>query len=227
MSIPEGPSTPPAAVLFDLDGTLLDTAGDLVGAVNMLLREDGRDPVPLDALRPWVSQGGLTLVSLAYDLPRESDAAHALWRRYLVLYEANISRHSRLFDGLEDILVSLESAGRPWGIVTNKPEHLTRRLLAELGMTERPACVVGGDSAARSKPWPDPVVLACERIGVDPEDILMVGDDARDIDSAHAAGGRALAAGWGYIRDDDDPGHWGADAVVATPADLAPWIGPA
>lgn len=219
------PGGDPAAVLFDLDGTLLDTAGDLVAAVNTLRSEDGLDPVAFDAFRPWVSQGGLTLVSMAYGLPRESDEAHALWRRYLAAYESAISVHSRYFDGLEPVLQDLERRSIPWGIVTNKPTYLTERLLREMGQRERPACVICSDSAARSKPWPDPVLLACETIGVPPARALMVGDDARDIESAHGAGALAIAAAWGYIRPGDDPSDWRAEAILRSPDDLWQWLG--
>lgn len=215
----------PDAVLFDLDGTLLDTAGDLVAALNTILDEDGRPPMQLDTFRPWVSQGGLTLVSMAYGLPRESEEAQALWQRYLVAYESDISRHSCLFDGLEGILAGLESGSRPWGIVTNKPTYLTDRLLRELGMRDRPACMVCSDTAPRSKPWPDPVLLACEIMGVSPESALMVGDDERDVVSARAAGADAVVAAWGYIRPDDDPATWGASAILPRPAALRPWVG--
>lgn len=215
----------PDAVLFDLDGTLLDTAEDLVAGVNTILEEDGRPPVPLETLRPWVSQGGLKLVSMAYGLPMDSDEADALWKRYLIAYESSISRHSRLFDGLEGILARLESMSRPWGIVTNKPTYLTDRLLRELGMRDRPACMICSDTASRSKPWPDPVLLACETIGVSPERTLMVGDDERDVAAARAAGADAVVAGWGYIRPDDDPATWGAAAILPQPVALRPWIG--
>ena len=219
------PGGSPDAVLFDLDGTLLDTAGDLVAAVNTIRLEDGHEPVPFDDFRPWVSQGGLALVSLAYELPRESTEAHSLWQRYLTAYEADISTHSGFFDGLEDVVVALETRAIPWGIVTNKPSYLTNRLLQELGMHDRPACVVCSDSAARSKPWPDPVELACETIGVDAARVLMVGDDARDVEAAHAAGALAVAAAWGYIRPGDDPLDWEAEAILQQPRDLWAWIG--
>ncbi|MDE0715225.1 MAG: HAD-IA family hydrolase [Gammaproteobacteria bacterium] len=215
----------PDAVLFDLDGTLLDTAEDLVAALNTILDEDGRPPMPLDTFRPWVSQGGLTLVSMAYGLPRESEEAQALWQRYLAAYESDISRHSCLFDGLEGILAGLESGSRPWGIVTNKPTYLTDRLLRELGMRDRPACMVCSDTAPRSKPWPDPVLLACEIMEVPPERALMVGDDERDVASARAAGADAVVAAWGYIRPDDDPATWGASAILPRPAALRSWVG--
>ena len=219
------PGGSPAAVLFDLDGTLLDTAGDLVAAVNAIRLEDAHAPVDFETFRPWVSQGGLALVSIAYNLPRESDSAHALWRRYLVAYENRISAHSRYFAGLEEVLDGLEARSIPWGIVTNKPTYLTERLLRELDMRNRPACLVCSDTAARAKPWPDPVLLACESIGVDPGQTLMVGDDERDVASAHAAGALAVAAAWGYIRPEDDPGRWNAEAILQHPSDLWPWIG--
>ncbi len=213
------------AVLFDLDGTLFDTAGDLIAAVNRIRHEDGYEPILFSTLRPWVSQGGLKLVSRAYGLPTDSDQIAILWQRYLVAYESNISQHTVLFPGWDEILYELESESRPWGIVTNKPTYLTHKLLQEMGMQTRPACVVCGDSASRSKPFPEPVHMACQIMGVPPERTLMVGDDKRDIMAAKSAGADAVAAAWGYIRPDDDPASWGASAVLTHPGQLKQWVG--
>ncbi len=214
----------PDAILFDLDGTLLDTARDLINAVNIIRKEDSLAPIPMHTLRPWVSQGGLQLISKAYGLSPDSDEADVLWRRYLIAYESNISQYSRLFDGMDEILKELETMSIPWGIVTNKPTYLTDRLLRNLGMRNRPACMICSDSASRPKPWPDPVWMACRTIGVSTKKTLMIGDDKRDVMAARSAGADAVAAAWGYIQSDDDPTLWGASAVLSHPSALWDWI---
>ncbi len=212
------------AVLFDLDGTLLDTAGDLIGAVNVLLDRHGKQVLPVEALRPWVSQGGLALVSRAFELSPDDRHARQLWRDYLEEYKARISATTSLFDGMSSILSSLEKSDRRWGIVTNKPEFLTSSLLEQLDLGFSPDCVVCGDTVSRSKPWPDPVIHACTLLGVSPSQGLMVGDDERDILSGQSAGMLSLAATWGYIRPNDDPKFWGADAILDHPRQLHDWI---
>ncbi len=212
------------AVLFDLDGTLLDTAGDLVAAVNVLLEKHRKPMLPISRLRPWVSQGGLTLVSIAFEIPRECAQAEELWQQYLVEYAARSSEQTVLFDGLESVLDKIEKSGRPWGIVTNKPEFLTIPLLQNIGLSDRTNCIVGGDTVSRGKPWPDPVLYACDLLKVNPHNTLIIGDDIRDIQAGQAAGLTTIAAAWGYIRPDDDPHAWGADAVIEQPDQLYEWI---
>lgn len=212
------------AVLFDLDGTLLDTAGDLIGAVNALLTRHDREQFPLPVLRPWVSQGGLALVSRAFKLSPDDQHARQLWREYLEEYKSRISTTTSLFNGMASILSMIEESNRKWGIVTNKPEFLTSLLLEQLDLEFKPDCVVCGDSVSRSKPWPDPVLHACELLSISPEQGIMVGDDARDILSGQGAGMVSLAASWGYIRPDDDPEHWGAEAILEHPGQLHDWI---
>jgi len=210
----------PEAVLLDLDGTLLDTAPDLGGAVNMLLEQYERTPMPLDALRPYVSQGGLTLVSIAFELDRQSERAHQLWQEYLLLYQQRISRNTQLFNGMGDVLEALEVADIPWGVVTNKPEYLTHPLLRDLDLDTRAACIVGGDTLNESKPSPAPVLHACEAIGIPAGRAIMVGDDERDIVSGKAAGAGTVAAGWGYIQPEDSPASWSADRLMSHPLEL-------
>jgi 2-phosphoglycolate phosphatase len=212
------------AVLFDLDGTLLDTAGDLIGAVNVLLDRHGKQILPVESLRPWVSQGGLALVSRAFELSPDDRQARKLWRDYLEEYKARISATTSLFDGMSSVLDSIEKTNRRWGIVTNKPEFLTSFLLDQLDLGLNPGCVVCGDTVSRSKPWPDPVIQACTLLGVPPSQGLMVGDDERDILSGQSAGMLSLAATWGYIRPNDDPEFWGADAILDHPRQLHDWI---
>ena len=212
------------AVLFDLDGTLLDTAGDLVGAVNTLLSRHNKPQLPVEDLRPWVSQGGLVLVSKAFNLHPDDDRARKLWREYLEAYKSRISETTSLFDGMAGILTLIEGSGRQWGIVTNKPKSLTSVLLDQLDFGFKPDCVVCGDTVSRSKPWPDPVIHACATLDVSPSQGVMVGDDERDILSGQSAGMLSLAASWGYIRPNDDPELWGADAVLDHPEQLRDWI---
>jgi len=215
----------PEAILFDLDGTLLDTAGDLSAAVNILLERTGKPPMPLEALRPYVSQGGLTMVSIAFDIPRESKKAKRLWRDYLEIYAENLSNTSRLFDGMESVLNRIEAQEISWGVVTNKPEVFTVPLLEALGLFHRAGCVVSGDTLIHSKPSPAPIIHACEILDVSPERVIMIGDDQRDIVSGRAAGTRTIAAAWGYIQPDDSPDSWGADAILQHPREIDGWIG--
>ena len=212
------------AVLFDLDGTLVDTAGDLVAAVNRLLLQRGRSPVSLTALRPYVSQGGLRLICEAFGIETSSRFALELREEYLELYRANLSCHSRLFPGMEEFLLSLENAEIPWGIVTNKPEWLTFPLIEEMGLNRRTSCIVGGDTLAESKPSPAPVLHACEILGISAKHVLMIGDDKRDIDSGSAAGTETIAAAWGYILPQDDLHLWGANHSFETVAQLHAWF---
>lgn len=212
------------AFLFDLDGTLLDTAGDMVGAVNMLLAEEGRAPRPVEVLTPFVSQGGLVLVSRGFDLDQDEPETRDLWRRYLDLYEANICNHTALFKGLHEILVEITQRGQSWAVVTNKPLRFTLPLMALVDLPGKPGSVVCGDTLAQSKPSPEPVLLACEQLGVEPAAAVMIGDDERDIVAGRDAGCITLAAAWGYIQPDDDPAAWGADGVVAEPGELIRWI---
>jgi phosphoglycolate phosphatase len=215
----------PEAILFDLDGTLLDTAGDLSAAVNTLLEQTGNPSLPLEVLRPYVSQGGLTLVSIAFDIPRESKKAKRLWRDYLDIYADNLSNTSRLFDGMEKVLHRIEAKGIAWGVVTNKPEVFTVPLLEALGLLHRAGCVVSGDTLIHSKPSPAPIIHGCDILKVSPQRAIMIGDDQRDIVAGRAAGSLTLAAAWGYIQPDDSPNRWGADAILQHPRDINGWIG--
>ncbi|ELQ16299.1 phosphoglycolate phosphatase [Xanthomonas translucens] len=209
----------PRAVLFDLDGTLLDSAPDLLAAANALLAERGRDALTLEQLRPVVSKGSRAMLGVAF--PELPAAAHdALIPDFLRQYETLIGRHSQLFDGIAALLQRLEDAGCVWGIVTNKPEYLARLILPQLGCERRCAVLIGGDTLAERKPHPLPLQVAAQRLGVAPERIVYVGDDERDILAARAAGMASVAVLWGYRLEGDDPLAWRADALVAAPADL-------
>lgn len=211
------------AVLFDLDGTLLDTAPDLIDAVNRLRAQQGLPAIADDQFRPYVSKGGGAMIAAAF--PHLDEAARApLLPIFLDLYRQHIARHTRLFPGFAETLTALQTGKIRLGIVTNKPTWLVTPLLAALGLTERFGAVLCGDSLPEKKPHPAPILEACRRLAVAPETTVMVGDDRRDIESARAAGCAALAAGFGYIGTDDDPAEWGADAVIASPLGILDWL---
>lgn len=211
------------AVLFDLDGTLADTAPDLVAAVNHLRVEEGRTPLPDAALRPLVSKGGRALLARAFaDL--DADAREPLLPRFLAAYAEALAVHTRPFAGIDALLDAIEARGWPWGIVTNKPEALARGVVKGLGWSMRASVLVGGDTLPVRKPAPEPLWLAAERIGIAPAHCLYVGDDARDIDAAKAAGMPCVAALWGYREAHEDPRAWFALAHCADVAALGDWL---
>ncbi|MCD9026931.1 phosphoglycolate phosphatase [Luteimonas sp. BDR2-5] len=213
------PARFPAGVLFDLDGTLLDSAPDMLATVNRMLAARGRVPLALAEIRPHVSRGARAMASAAFP---ELDPAQVvdLVPEFLDIYRQELGRHSRAFDGVEDMLAALEAAGTPWGIVTNKPESLARDILPQLGWQARCRVLVGGDSLAERKPHPLPLLHAAAAIGIGPGDVVYVGDDARDIVAARAAGMPSVVALWGYRLDGDDPVAWQGDAMVERPAAL-------
>ena len=203
----------PRAVLFDLDGTLLDSAPDFIATCDAMLAERGRAPVDPAQLRPVVSKGSRAMVGAAF--PDLDDAARdALIPEFLQRYEALIGRHAVLFDGVAGMLAALDAAGTVWGIVTNKPEYLARLVLPQQGWQQRCAVLVGGDTLAERKPHPLPLLHAAQVIGVAAEDCVYVGDDERDILAARAAAMPSVAALWGYRLHSDDPLAWQADVLV-------------
>jgi len=208
------------AVFFDLDGTLADTAPDLGGALNELLAEVGRPALDMSTLRPHVSAGTRGMLGIGFGLKPDHADYPDLARRFLELYAARLCVGTRLFDGMADLLAELERRDILWGVVTNKPARFTEPLMDCLLLTERMAAIVSGDSAPQPKPAPDTILLACDRAGVPPRLTLYVGDDLRDIQAAHAAGARAVAAAWGYLGDGLPVSEWRADATIATPLEL-------
>ena len=214
---------PPRAVLFDLDGTLVDSAPDLVVAVQSLCAELGAPPPDAERVRKVVSSGGRAM--LRAGLPGADDAMVDQWlARFLDIYSANMAVHTRLYEGMSEVLALFESGGIAWGIVTNKPGWLTWPLLDLLQLRQRCAAVVTGDCLPVRKPHPAPVLRACELIGVTATACVFVGDDLRDVQAGRAAGVRTIAAAWGYL-DGGDPASWQADHIVATPLDLPHVLG--
>jgi N-acetyl-D-muramate 6-phosphate phosphatase len=211
------------AILFDLDGTLLDTAPDMVGTLNSLRLDHGLEPLPYAAVRAEVSHGSSRLVRIGFPSVDEAVFA-ALQRRFLEDYGARLAAETRLFDGMERVLAELAHRNLPVGIVTNKPARLTDALLEELGLRTRFACVVSGDTLPQRKPHPLPMLHAAALAGAAPETCVYVGDAERDVQAAHAAGMRALVAVYGYLRADEDWAAWGADGAISRPADLIGWL---
>lgn len=211
------------AVLFDLDGTLADTAPDLIGALQQLRRESGLPPVDPAPLRAAASQGAPRILALGLAELDEAERA-ALRPRYLEIYAARCWRDSRSFDGIEACLARIESAGKRWGVVTNKVEQLARSVICQAGWESRAGCLVAGDSTPRPKPAADPVLAACRALGVAPARAAMVGDDRRDVEAGRAAGTFTVVAAWGYLPAGESPDDWGADRVADSPAELLAWL---
>ncbi|MHB8247798.1 MAG: HAD-IA family hydrolase [Acidithiobacillus sp.] len=203
------------AVLFDLDGTLVDTAPDLAAAANRLRARHDLSPLPLELLRPVASQGARGLLGVAFAMTPDAPEYGPLRSEFLDLYAQHLCEETRLFPGMEKVLERLAALALPWGIVTNKPAFLTEPLLDALDLPQAPGVVVSGDTLTKSKPDPKPVRHAIAVLGVPAPHVLMIGDDRRDIQAGHGAGVRAWAAGWGYIEAEDAPERWAADRVIA------------
>lgn len=208
------------AVLFDLDGTLVDTAPDMVAVLQAMQSAHGIDPLPYDVGRTYVSNGAIGLLGVGFP---DANASYGdeLHIEFLERYAETLCEASGVFTGLEALLDRLEAADCPWGVVTNKPEYLTNPLLDALGLASRCACAVSGDSLPVRKPDPAPLLLACDMAGVEPHRTIYVGDASRDIEAGLRAGTATIAATYGYITEDDDPREWGADIIAPDTEELA------
>ena len=214
---------PPLAVLFDLDGTLLDTAPNMIAALNVLRREHNLPELPATQLRSSVSHGSARLVRVGFpEIAAERLAP--LQARFLDIYRADLSSSTALFPGMEQVLDVLDERRVAVGVVTNKPGWLTDPLMSQLGLTSRFACIVSGDTVAERKPHPLPLQHAAKLAGTAPASCVYVGDAQRDIQAARAAGMHALIARYGYIGAEDTPDQWGGDADLWQPAQLLEWL---
>jgi phosphoglycolate phosphatase len=211
-------------VLFDLDGTLLDTAPDMAQALNRLRLEENLPPLPFAVIRPMVSHGAAGLLKLSFGLSPEASAFHSLKQRFLELYAAGLATQTTLFPGMAEILIELEARHLPWGVVTNKPGWLTEPLLRKLRLWKRAACVVCGDTLSKRKPDPAPLLYASRLAGIAPEHCLYLGDAERDIEAGKRAGMLTLVACFGYLHDTESPEHWGADGLIQAPENLLGWL---
>ena len=207
------------AVLFDLDGTLIDTAPDMVTVLQQIQQEHGIEPAGYDLARSYVSNGAIGLLTLGFP-EVHIEFGDELHQQYLERYAEMICQESRIFAGLDELLDQLDDIECPWGIVTNKPEQLTEPLLIALGLAERSSCIVSGDTLSVRKPDPAPLLLGCDLIGVDAETSIYIGDAERDIEAGRRAGMATIAAGYGYIVEDDDPREWDANVIATTTEEL-------
>ena len=211
-------------VFFDLDGTLADTAPDLAGALNALLEEEGKPALDFEKIRPVASHGGNALLRLGFDVTERDPGFNQLRKRFLELYGTRLHSCTTLFDGMENVLATLEKEQFIWGVITNKPRWLTEPLMKHLGLARSAACIISGDSTDYIKPHPAPMQLANNITNTKPEMSLYIGDAQRDIEAGKVAGMHTLIALYGYIGADDSPENWNADGMINTPAEIPGWI---
>jgi phosphoglycolate phosphatase len=211
-------------VLFDLDGTLLDTAADFTAVLNSMLDEHGRAPQSYDAVRRKVSDGARAVVSLGFEQTEDSDGFADLLNDFLDRYLAQLSVSTTLFPGMSEVLTHIESLGLKWGIVTNKPSRFTEPLLSAMQLSTRCGTAICPDHVTHRKPHPEPIYLACKEIDCLPANTIYVGDHKRDIDAGRNASMRTVACRYGYISENDSADNWGANYVVDTASDLIPLI---
>jgi len=211
-------------VLFDLDGTLIDSAPDLAGAANRLRADHGLEPLPLERLRPMVGSGARGMVGVAFGVAPGEPRFEALRDAFLAHYEAGLLQRTHPFEGVDAMLSALEAAGIPWGIVTNKATRFTLPIVDGLKLAQRAAVVVCGDTTPHSKPHPEPLWHAARAMGLAPEGVVYVGDDLRDAQAARAAGMAMVAATWGYLGLGEPVDSWGADVLMDSPSQLLAWL---
>jgi len=212
------------AVLFDLDGTLVDSAPDLAGAANDLRIASGLPALPFEQLRPMVGAGARGMIGVAFGLAPGDAGYEALRDGFLNRYEQRLLQETTVFVAMQPVLVRLQALSVRWGIVTNKVLRYAEPLVAGLELEHRMAVLIGGDSTPFSKPHPAPLLEAARRLGVAPGRCVYVGDDRRDVNAGRAAGMATLAAAWGYLGQGESIEAWGADAVIEEPAALLHWL---
>ena len=209
-----------STILFDLDGTLVDTAPDLGHALNLQLIRHGKQPLTDAAIRPFASHGSRGLVGLGFGITPKDDSFINMRDEYLAIYDTVFTRSPVLLPGIAELVQAIETKGLKWGIVTNKPRRFTMPLIEGMGLYKRAACVVSGDDAPQPKPSPATLLMACEQVGVLPENCIYIGDAERDIQAGRAAGMKTVVALFGYIDVTDKPQDWGADALIEVPSEL-------
>jgi phosphoglycolate phosphatase len=213
-----------SCVLFDLDGTLVDTAPDLISCLNRALNVHGFAAAATEIVKPFISHGAMAMINASQ--PALDDELKAdILETMLSHYQNNIAEHTVFFAGIADTLAVIEARGLKWGVVTNKRERFTNPLMDALKLTERAACIVSGDTTANPKPHPEPMLAACKQADVDPKECVYIGDARHDITAGKNAQMKTLAALYGYINPGDAPETWGADALIESPEQISTWIG--
>lgn len=213
-----------SCVLFDLDGTLVDTAPDLIACLNKAFSAYGLATVAPETIKPFISFGAAVMIKESLgDAVSKKDQEDIL-ASMLDFYQNNIAEHSVFFDGIPETLTAIEAQGLKWGVVTNKRERFTNPLMEALNMVDRSACIISGDTTANPKPHPEPMLAACKQAGVNPKECVYIGDASHDISAGKSAQMKTLAAIYGYLKPDDKPESWGADALIASPVQILDWI---
>lgn len=213
-----------STVLFDLDGTLIDTAPDMAAALDILCDEEQHTRLPFSDVRPVVSNGSVALVTLAFGNNLDSETLNRLKQRYLDIYQNNLAVHSQLFDEMDDLLLRLEEKNIQWGVVTNKPGWLTEPLMESLDLHQRAACIVSSDSTVNRKPHPEPMFYACKLTHTQPEDCVYIGDARRDIEAGQNAGMKTIIAEYGYIDKGENIEDWQADHCIQSPSQILRYL---
>ena len=208
------------AVLFDLDGTFADTAPDLAAALNHVRTLHNLPPLPIEAIRPQASHGSVGLLKLSFNIEPDAPNFASLREAFLNYYDTHICVHTTLFNGMAQLIETLEHRHLPWGIVTNKPHRFTLPLMQALGYADRAACLISGDTCTRAKPHPDPLLKASELMHIAPQHCLYLGDDKRDVEAGRAAGMKTLIARYGYIATQEDLTTWQAHGTISSPMEL-------
>ena len=211
-------------LLFDLDGTLIDSAPDLAGAANDLRAQHGLPPLPYADLRPMVGTGARGMVGVAFGVLPTDERFGPLRDAFLARYAERLLDNTRVFEAMQPVLDHLDAAGHRWGIVTNKAMRFAAPLVEGLGLAGRAAVLIAGDSTPFAKPHPEPLLEAARRLGIAPASCAYIGDDERDMVAGRAAGMRTLAAAWGYLGQGEPVAAWGADHVLSSPAELLKWL---
>ncbi|MES2714219.1 MAG: phosphoglycolate phosphatase [Pseudomonadota bacterium] len=211
-------------LLFDLDGTLIDSAPDLAGAANDLRAAHGLAPLPSAALRPMVGAGARGMVGIAFGVLPGDARFEGLKDAFLARYAERLLHSTQVFDAMQPVLDRLDAAGLPWGIVTNKAMRFTAPLVEGLGLAQRARVVIAGDTTPHAKPHPEPLLEAARRLGVAAGACAYIGDDHRDMQAGRAAGMATLAAAWGYLGQGEPVQAWGADQVLSSPGELLQWL---
>lgn len=212
-----------SCVLFDLDGTLVDTAPDLIACLNRALNDHGFDTVAAEIVKPFISYGAVAMINASQ--PAISDRIKLdILETMLNHYQDNIAEYTVFFPGMADTLDAIEAQGLKWGVVTNKRERFTNPLMAALKLSDRAACIISGDSTANPKPHPEPMLAACKQAEVNPQECVYIGDARHDITAGLSANMKTLVALYGYIKPGDAPETWGADALIQSPGQISIWI---